>query len=231
MGKPVLLTADDGFELDAYLAQPAGDCKGAVLVIQEIFGVNQHIREVCDGYARHGYAALAPAIFDRAEKHVELGYNPDDIAQGAAIARGKLDLKLTMDDLQAGINYLQQFGNVAVVGYCFGGMLTWLCAAQAQGISFASGYYGGGITQALDITPKVPTILHFGDLDAHIPLVEVDKIKAVHPQVPVYIYAADHGFNCDHRASYSEAAANQALQRTLDLLAENVGPSRLGTGA
>jgi len=150
MGKPVLLTAEDGFELDAYLAQPAGDCKGAVLVIQEIFGVNQHIREVCDGYARHGYAALAPAIFDRAEKHVELGYNPDDIAQGAAIARGKLDLKLTMDDLQAGINYLQQFGNVAVVGYCFGGMLTWLCAAQAQGISCASGYYGGGITQALE---------------------------------------------------------------------------------
>ncbi|MDB4150159.1 dienelactone hydrolase family protein [Pseudomonadales bacterium] len=230
MGKQVLLTANDGFEFDAYLAEPTVDCKGAVLVIQEIFGVNQHIREVCDGYARHGYAALAPAIFDRAEKHVELGYKPEDIARGAAIARGKLDLKLTMKDLQAGINYLQQFGDVAVVGYCFGGMLTWLCAGQAQGIRCASGYYGGGITQALDVTPKVPTILHFGDMDAHIPLAEVNKIKAAQPRVQTHIYAADHGFNCDHRASYSEAAANQALQRTLDLLAENIRPSHSGAG-
>ena len=222
MGKQVHLTALDGFELDAYLAEPVGDCKGAVLVIQEIFGVNQHIREVCDGYASHGYAALAPAIFDRAEKQVELGYTPADIALGAAIARGKLDLKLTMNDLQAGINYLQQFGNVAVVGYCFGGMLTWLCAGQAQGIACASGYYGGGISQVLDVKPKVPTILHFGDIDAHIPLAEVDKIKAAHASVSVYVYAADHGFNCDHRASYNEAAANLARQRTLDLLTANL---------
>jgi carboxymethylenebutenolidase len=216
------LTASDGFQLDAYLAPASGKPKGAVLVIQEIFGVNQHIRQVCDGYALAGYTALAPAIFDRAEKNVELGYNPADITRGAGIARGQLDLATTMLDLQAGIDYLQQFGNVGVVGYCFGGMLTWLCASQARGLHCASGYYGGGIPQMLDKGPKIPIILHFGDLDAHIPLTDVNKIKAAYPEVPVYVYAADHGFNCDHRGSYNEAAATLAKERTLALFAKHL---------
>jgi len=222
MGKSIHLSAADGFEFAAYLAEPTTKPKGAVLVIQEIFGVNQHIREVCDGYAGLGYAALAPAIFDRAERQVELGYSQDDITRGAAIARGKLDMQVTLQDLQSSIDHLQQYGNVAVVGYCFGGLLTWLCAGQLQGIKCASGYYGGGIRQALAVQPVVPTILHFGDLDAHIPLSDVELIKAEHPAVPVYVYAADHGFNCDHRGSYDAAAATLARQRTLALFAENL---------
>ncbi|MCB1647065.1 MAG: dienelactone hydrolase family protein, partial [Pseudomonadales bacterium] len=193
----------------------AGAPKGGVLVIQEIFGVNQHIREVCEGYARAGYRALAPAIFDRVEKGIELGYEGEDITRGATIARGKLEMSTTLQDLQAGIDYLQDAGKVGVVGYCFGGLLTWLCAAGAKGIACASGYYGGGIIQANDQQPKVPTILHFGEHDAHIPLTDVEQIRAAHSDVTVYVYDADHGFNCDHRASYNAAAAEKALERTL----------------
>ncbi|HKI75174.1 MAG TPA: dienelactone hydrolase family protein [Pseudomonadales bacterium] len=222
MGEKITLTASDGFELDAWLAKPEGEPKGGVLVIQEIFGVNNHIREVTDGFAADGYAALAPAIFDRAGKGIELGYEGDDITRGATIARGQLDMTKTMADLQAGIDYLGQYGKVGVVGYCFGGLLTWLCACNATGVACASGYYGGGIAGMVDLKPKVPTILHFGEKDAHIPMTDVNKIKDAHPEVTVYVYEADHGFNCDHRASYDEAASKLARSRTLAFFAEHL---------
>jgi carboxymethylenebutenolidase len=223
MGEKIQLTASDGFELDAYVARPDGETKGAVVVIQEIFGVNQHIREVTDGYAADGFIAIAPAIFDRAgEKNVELGYEGDDITTGATIARGKLEMANTMKDLQAAIDYVAQGGNVGVVGYCFGGFLTWMCAGQATAVSCAVGYYGGGIAAALDVAPKVPTMLHFGDKDAHIPLTDVEKVGEAHPDVTIHVYDADHGFNCDHRASYNEAAARQAKERTLAFFEANL---------
>lgn len=222
MGEKITLKAADGFELDAYLALPDGDAKGAVVVIQEIFGVNQHIREVADGFAADGYAAIAPAIFDRAEKNVELGYEGDDITRGATIARGQLDMTNTLADLQAAIDYAGQYGKVGVVGYCFGGLLTWLCACNANGVACASGYYGGGIINFNDQSPRVPTILHFGEKDAHIPMDDVNKIIEAHPDVTVHVYDADHGFNCDHRASYDKAASTLARTRTLGLFAEHL---------
>ncbi|MDA0979418.1 MAG: dienelactone hydrolase family protein [Proteobacteria bacterium] len=217
MGELITLTAADGFVFDAYEAKPAGAPKGCVVVIQEIFGVNSHIREVCDGYAAAGYDAVAPAIFDRVEKGIELGYEEADMGRGIEIARGKLNPADALADIQAAINYQAGKGKVGVVGYCFGGLMTWLAACQLDNVSCASSYYGGGLVQQKDLQPKVPTILHFGKLDAHIPMSDVEQIQQAHPDLPVHVYDADHGFNCDHRASYDRAAAEIALKRTLEL--------------
>ena len=222
MGKMIQLAASDGFQFDAYRADPETGVKGTVMVIQEIFGVNQHIREVCDGYARAGYVAVAPAIFDRAEKGVELTYEEDDLARGAVLARQKLKMEETMLDLKATVAYLGEIGPVAVVGYCFGGLLTWLCACNMAGIKCAVGYYGGGIIGVNDQKPQVPTMLQFGNLDAHIPVADVEKIDAAHPDVIVHLYDADHGFNCNHRASFNQAAADLALDRTLKFFGDHL---------
>lgn len=213
----VTIKAADGFELDAYEAAPASAPRGCVVVVQEIFGVNAHIREVCDGYAKAGYLALAPALFDRVEKGIELGYDEAGMTRGVGIARGKLNPADALADIQAAINYLTPKGKVGIVGYCFGGLMAWLSACQLDQLSCASGYYGGGIAGQKDLTPKVPTILHFGNLDAHIPMTDVEAVQSSHPSLPVYVYDADHGFNCDHRDSYDKAAAELALERTLDL--------------
>lgn len=221
MGQSIELASADGHRFSAYLAQ-AENPKGQVVVIQEIFGVNQHIREVCDGYAEAGFTALAPAIFDRVEPGIELGYEGDDMTRGVELARGKLEMSNTLMDVQAAIDHLAADGKVGIVGYCFGGLLTWLCAAGAKNVSCASGYYGGGIAQAIDQEPSVPTILHFGSLDAHIPLADVEKIDQAHPEVTVYVYEADHGFNCNHRASFDQKAADLARSRTLEFFADNL---------
>ncbi len=218
----ISLTAGDGFQLSAYEALPEGAAKGCVVVVQEVFGVNNHIREVCDGYAAEGFLAIAPAIFDRFEPGIELGYEQDDMMRGVGIARGELQMENTLQDIQAAIDYLSSRGKVGLVGYCFGGLVSWVAAANATGLSCVSSYYGGGIIQANELQPKVPTIMHFGELDAHIPMEDVRLIDDAHSDVPVYVYDADHGFNCDHRASYNKAAANLARRRTLDLFAEHL---------
>jgi carboxymethylenebutenolidase len=222
MGEQINIRSKDGFAFSAYRAEPAGKARAAVLVIQEIFGVNQHIREVCDGYAADGYLALAPALFDRVEPGIELGYEAADMARGVELARGELKQQDAMADLQASIDLLAQTGPVGVVGYCFGGLLTWLCACHGNGIACAVGYYGGGIAGVLDTSPRVPTMLHFGELDAHIPMSDVEKIRSANPGVTVHTYAADHGFNCDHRGSFNAAAAGLARQRTLDFFVEKL---------
>ncbi len=222
MGETIQITASDGFTASAYLAKPTGTPLGCVVVIQEIFGVNKHIREVCDGYAEDGYTALAPAIFDRAEPGVELGYEGEDMTKGVDFARNKLKMPEALLDVQAAIDYLKASGPVAMVGYCFGGLVCWLAAAQLADVRCVSGYYGGGIAGMNDLQPKVPTMLHFGDQDAHIPLTDVEKIKAAHPDVTVHIYAADHGFNCDHRASYNAEAASLAKARTLEFFGKHL---------
>ncbi len=218
----ISLTAADGFELSAYEAIPGSDAKGCVVVIQEVFGVNAHIREVCDGYASEGYHVLAPAIFDRFEPGIELGYEEADMMRGVGIARGELQTENTLRDIQAAVDYLGDKGKVGVVGYCFGGLMTWLAAVHASGLACASSYYGGGLIQANDLEPKVPTMMHFGELDAHIPMDDVRAIDERHPDVPVYVYHADHGFNCNHRASYDEAAAQLARARTLEFFATHL---------
>ena len=215
MGDQISIKMQDGFELSAYRSLPSAQSKGVVVVIQEIFGVNAHIREVADGYAAQGYSAIAPALFDRIERDIELGYAEADMGKGIELAFQGLEMAQTMKDLQSVVDYGAAQGAVGVVGFCFGGLLTYLSACQLKGVAAASSYYGGGIAGVLDHQPKCPLIMHFGELDAHIPMTDVDKIKEANPRIPVHVYDADHGFNCDHRASYSEQAAELALQRTL----------------
>lgn len=186
------------------------------MVIQEIFGVNAHIRSVVDGYAEAGYFAIAPQIFDRVERDIELGYEEADMGAGIEIAFQKLDRALALQDIQAAIEQASVHGKVGVVGYCFGGLLTWLSACELEGVSAASSYYGGGVAGEVDRTARCPVMMHFGELDAHIPMSDVDKVREAQPDVDVFVYAADHGFNCDHRGSYDQAAAEQALSRTLE---------------
>ena len=216
MGQMITIAMSDGFGLGAYTSSPtSGESKGAVVVIQEIFGVNAHIREVADGYAAKGYTVIAPALFDRIDSDIQLGYTEADMGTGIGLAFEKLQMPQTLADLQSVVDYAGEQGSVGVVGYCFGGLLTYLGACKLKCVTPASSYYGGGIAGMLDQSPQCPLIMHFGELDAHIPMSDVEKIQAAHPDLPVNVYAADHGFNCDHRASYNEAAAALALSRTL----------------
>lgn len=215
MGQNIQLTAADGFEFGAYVAEPDGEAKVAVVVVQEIFGVNQHIREVTDGYAAAGYYAVAPKIFDRVDTDIELGYEEADMGKGVEIAFQKLDMSNALVDIQTAIDTAAAHGKVGVVGYCFGGLLTWLAACDLNNVSAASAYYGGGIAGQMAKSPDCPVIMHFGERDAHISMSDVESIRQAQPDSPVYVYAADHGFNCDHRASYDADASALALQRTL----------------
>jgi carboxymethylenebutenolidase len=223
VGQKIQVRSQDGFALGAYEAVPDGTPRGAVVVIQEIFGVNGHIREVTDGYAAAGYYAIAPQIFDRIERDIELGYEEADMGRGIELAFQKLDRALTMQDLQATIEAASVHGKVGVVGYCFGGLLTWLTACELDGVSAASSYYGGGVAGEVDRSARCPVIMHFGELDAHIPMTDVDKVREAQPDVDVFVYHADHGFNCDHRASYDADAAALARSRTLEFFAQHLG--------
>jgi len=224
MGTFVTLTASDGFGLAAYRADPDGVPRAGLVVVQEIFGVNGHIRSVADRFAEHGYLAIAPALFDRVQRGVELGYTQADIEQGAAIARGKLDYQSVLLDVTAAASAARAAGKVGIVGYCWGGMLSAMAAVRLPGtVDAAVGYYGGGITTLLERRPEVPLMLHFGELDHAIPLSDVDKIRAAWPQAVVSVYeGAEHGFNCDQRASYNAASAAVALERTLAFFAEQL---------
>ena len=223
MGENIRLTAADGFELGAYRARPDGAVKGGVVVVQEIFGVNVHIRSVCDRYAAAGYLAVAPAIYDRIERDVQVGYEPDDIARGRDI-RAKADMANVISDVTAAAEAAAEGGKVGIVGYCWGGLIVYLAACRlGDKFACASGYYGGGIVSYLDETPAVPLMLHFGSLDASIPLAEVERIDETHRDVAIHVYVgADHGFNCDRRSQYNAEAAAQALERTLGLFAEHL---------
>jgi carboxymethylenebutenolidase len=222
MGQTVTLTAKDGHKLAAYRADPAGKPRGAIVVIQEIFGVNSHIRSVTDKFAAQGYVAVAPALFDRAEKNLELGYDPKSIELGRA-TRGKIPLDQSHADTQAAIDNAKQYGKLAVVGNCFGGSVAFLATTQLNGVDAAVGYYGGMIAQHAEEKPKVPIILHFGEQDQSIPMSDVEKVRKARPEVPVYVYNAGHGFNCDDRSAYNAEAAKVALDRTLAFLKQHIG--------
>lgn len=222
MGKMIELTASDGHKLSAYRADPASKPRGAIVVIQEIFGVNSHIKSVADGYAADGYVAIAPALFDRVKKGVDLGYSPEDIAKGREI-RGKVTNDMAMKDVEVTVKAASSAGKVGIVGYCWGGFVTWLASSKIPGLSCAVAYYGGGILDNTELAPKVPLMGHFGDKDAHIPVDGVKKLAAKYPQHPIFIYAADHGFNCDQRGSHNAPAAQQARERSLEFFRKNVG--------
>jgi carboxymethylenebutenolidase len=222
MGTMIELTASDGHKLAAYRAEPSGKPRGGIVVIQEIFGVNSHIKQVADGYAADGYLAIAPALFDRVQRNVDLGYSPEDIAQGRGI-RGKVTNDMALKDSEAAIKAASGAGKVGIVGYCWGGLVTWLAAGKLSGLSAAVPYYGGGILDNTDLVPKVPLMGHFGDKDQHIPVDGVRKLAEKYKQHPIFIYSADHGFNCDQRGSYNAPAAKQARERTLEFFRKHVG--------
>ncbi|MDP6788495.1 MAG: dienelactone hydrolase family protein [Rhodospirillales bacterium] len=221
MGTNIKLTASDGHTLDAYRADPTTAPKGGLVVVQEIFGVNAHIRTVTDGFAAEGYAAIAPAFFDRTETGVELGYEEPDLSRGRTL-RAELGWDETILDVVAAVDALDAAGKIGVVGYCWGGSVAWLAACRLS-LAAAVGYYGGQVIDFKDEKAGCPVMLHFGETDAGIPLSDVEAVRAAQPDVPIHLYPAGHGFNCDHRGSYDAESAKLALERTLDFLADAMG--------
>ncbi len=215
------LTAGDGHKFSAYRAVPASPPKGAVVVIQEMFGVNSHIRKLADGFATLGYVAIAPSLFDRAKAGIELGYGEADAAEGLDLARQTGDER-PLADIQAAADAVKEAGKVAIVGYGWGGYLAYLSANRVTGLACAIGYYGGGIAEDFRQKRKVPTLLHFGESDPLIPFEAVSQFRACRPDVTAYSYPAGHGFNCEERDGYDEAAASQAYERTLFWISQYV---------
>jgi carboxymethylenebutenolidase len=221
MSQHVQLKASDGHELDAYVSRPSGTPVAGLVVIQEAFGVNSHIRSVTDGYAGDGFLAIAPALFDRIEHGVELGYTTEDMQKGIALAQQTNDN--AVKDMDAALGWLreQKVGKSGVIGYCLGGTMAWLAATRLN-IGAAVGYYGGHIARFAQETPHCPVMLHFGKLDQHIPKEDVDKVQAAHPDVPIFWYDAGHGFNCNDRSSYNPEAAKLARERSLAFLKQHL---------
>ena len=221
MGSIVTLKAADGFSLSAYTAGSA-DAKAGLVVVQEIFGVNHHVRDMTDRYAAAGYYAIAPAIFDRAERGVELGYTPDDIAKGRDY-RMKLTDAQVMEDIEAAAGFLGA-RKLGIVGYCFGGTVAWWGATRTTKFAAASCWYGGGIAGTKDERPHCPVQMHFGDKDASIPMTDVEAVRAAQPKAETYVYpGAGHGFGCDDRGSFDKPSYELAQQRTLDFFAKHLG--------
>jgi carboxymethylenebutenolidase len=217
MGTKIRLTSADGHELDAYFAQSSGAARGAIVLVQEIFGVNGHIRSVADDYAVQGFHVIAPALFDRVQRNLELGYNPTDAAQGMKAAR-QIGMDTALLDVAASIAHSRAEWpalKVGVLGYCYGGSLAWLAATRLDPAA-AVCYYGGQIAANAAETPRCPVMMHFGAKDSHIGPEDIEKIRATHPDLPLFLYDAGHGFNCDQRKDYEPKSASLARQRTLE---------------
>jgi carboxymethylenebutenolidase len=225
MGQRITLKASDGHSLGAYRADPEGAARGGVVVIGEVWGVNKWVREVADRYARHGFLAVAPNLFDR----VKPGFESEDYARGSAYATMAAEMKSfsfdnAMLDVAAAVEAAKAGGKVGITGYCFGGANTWRAAHAGLGLSAGSGYYGGGIPSYIDLEPQIPLEMHYGDRDTGIPLEQVESLKQRHPSVDVYTYAAGHGFcNSDRPDRFDEAACKKASARTLEFFHKHLG--------
>lgn len=222
MGTTTTLTAKDGHSLSAYIAQPQGTPRGGLVVIQEIFGVNGHMRSVCDGYAADGYTCVAPALFDRVQRNVDLGYGPDDLAAGRVL-RDKMQWDTVKLDVDVAIAAAAAAGRVGIVGYCYGGGVVSYAAARCEGLSAAIGYYGGPWASLVNEVPRCATMLHFAERDGMIPVSLAVEMKARHPALITHVYPADHGFNCDQRSHYDAGSATVARRRSLALLEAALG--------
>lgn len=222
MSETIQIQASDGHSLDAYVARPDGEPIGGLVVIQEIFGVNQHIREVADSYAKHGFLAIAPALFDRIEKNIELAYEGEDRVKAMEYLK-KLNFENAIKDIDAALGWARKNSGkkTGVIGYCAGGTLAWLSATRLHP-DVAVGYYAGGIDKFAAETPKVPVMLHFGTLDTHIPKEAVDKVAKAHPEVQIFWYEAGHAFSRNVGLSYDPEAAQLARQRSLAFLSESL---------
>jgi len=216
------LTAGDGHTFSAYRADPSDAPKGAIVVLQEAFGVNPHIKAITDAFAAKGYVAIAPSLFDSVKTGVELGYDEAGVAEGVDLMQ-QVGKERALAEIQATVDAVKSAGKVAVVGYCWGGYLAYAAGNQVKGLACAVGYYGGGIVDDYGEKRKVPTLLHFGENDALIPLEAMGQFRAYRPDVSVFSYpGASHGFNCDQRDSYQAEAAQTALERTLHWVSQYV---------
>ena len=222
-GKMIKMKMSDGGEIGVYQVEPVGARRGGVVLIQEIFGVTEHIMELCDGYAADGYEVLAPALYDREHPNFQASYSPEDIQVAIKLARAEHPFDLSIADTQVCIDDLKARGPVFITGYCYGGSVSWAAAGRCAGLAAASGYYGGNIGQMIDLEPKCPTILHFGENDHGIPMETVQKVAAAHPKVQIYLYPAGHGFNSDRRSDFHPESAALARQRTLELFRAHGG--------
>lgn len=221
MGRSIRLTASDGFDLGAYRADPAGPARGGVVVLQEIFGVNGHIRSVCDRLAAEGYSAVAPALFDRFLPGFQSGYSPDEVAE-ARKHIGRLDWEAVMRDTAAATDLLRREGPVATIGFCLGGSVSYLAAVRLPDLAAAICYYGGQILRFADDAPRCPVQMHFGEQDHAIPVADVEAIRAKRPECEIHLYPAGHGFNCDERASFDAPSAKAAWGRSMAFLERHI---------
>jgi len=221
MGENVRLTAADGHDLGAYRTDPAANAKGGIVVIQEIFGVNSHVRDVCDHLAEQGYVALAPALFDRIAPGIELGYTEDDLHEGFGYMQ-EVGNETPMLDIQSAADALKSEGKVGAIGFCWGGQLAWLTSKNVD-VDCSVGYYGVAVHDTLEPEPKCPMLLHFADNDVFVPPEAAERVRKAYPEMPIYNYPANHGFNCDQRPDFHEPSARQAMERTLAFFAEQLG--------
>lgn len=219
-GKMISMTMSDGEIIGVYHVEPDGTRRGGLVLIQEVFGITDHIKACCDGYAADGYEVLASALFDREAPGFVAGYTPEDMQKGVALVYGQ-KLERRVADAQSCVDALKDKGPVFITGYCFGGSVVWAAACRGEGLAAASSYYGKLVPEMADETPKCPTICHFGKADAAIPLDGVEKFAAKHPEVAIYLYDAGHGFNSDRPTHHDAAAAKLARQRTMELFRMN----------
>jgi carboxymethylenebutenolidase len=222
MGTMIQLTAADGHKFSAYRAEPKGKPKGALVVVMEIFGVNSHIKKVTDEYAADGYLAIAPAMFDRVQPGLDIGYTPADIEVGRGIMQ-KMKLDDALKDVAAAMKNVESAGKIGIVGYCWGGTVAWKSACNLNGLACAVPYYGGGIPGLINEKPKCPVMFQWGETDQSIPLDKAKEVAAAHKDQIHHFYPAGHGFNCDQRGSYNAEASKLARTRTLEFLAKHVG--------
>ena len=220
MNEIIEITAKDNHKFSAYISQPSGKPKAGIVIVQEIFGVNTHIKEVTDLYASKGYLCIAPSLFDRIEKNVTLNYDEKGVSKGRNLK--ELCDKDALKDIEASISVVSSAGKVGVIGYCWGGSLSWRIGCEASNVSAAVCYYGGDIPKLRDLKPKCNVLTHFGELDKGIPINEVKIFEEIRAEVLTYIYPADHGFNCDHRSQFNKRCSKIALDRTLKFLEKNI---------
>ena len=222
-GRMIRMRMSDGAEIGVYHVEPKCERRGGLVLIQEIFGVTEHIREQCDLFADEGYEVLAPALYDREVPGFEASYSEEDVQRAIQVARQLHDFEVSLKDAQTCIDALKAKGPVFMTGYCYGGSVTWAMAARSGDLAAASGYYGGMIPTMANLEPKCPTILHFGAHDHGIPMGGVQRVAELHPEVAVHVYDAGHGFQSDRRTDYHEPSARLARERTLALFRAHGG--------
>jgi len=221
MGQMIEAQMADGVSIRVYRADPKAPPRAGIVIMHEAFGMNDHIRDMCDRYAAEGYLTVSPALYDRLEYGVEiLGYSEADLELALKLRKGA-DWDQSVSDMRSAIKMVREAGSVGVVGYCWGGSLAWLAATRC-GVNAAVSYYGGQIIQFIDETPGCPFLAHFAKHDVHVPPESASILKEHYPNVPNYLYNANHGFNCDQRSDYDAESAALAQERTLAFFAENL---------